>query len=107
MARLFLHGGAPKTGTSAIQVLLARHAEALAERGVVYPEGHLFEAARRGQVTAGNGLAMANYLNPDLPQHQGRAGYGSSSPSWVLRGGRGPWPPLTIGRGISKLQRLR
>ena len=67
MARLFLHGGAPKTGTSAIQVLLARHAEALAERGVVYPEGHLFEAARRGEVTAGNGLAMANYLNPDLP----------------------------------------
>ncbi|WP_226576070.1 hypothetical protein [Acuticoccus sediminis] len=67
MPTLFLHGGAPKTGTSYIQVVLAQQAERLAEAGLLYPAGHLFEAARRGSVTSGNGVEMANYINPNLP----------------------------------------
>lgn len=35
--RVLLHVGVPKTGTSAVQDLLFRHREALAEAGVLYP----------------------------------------------------------------------
>jgi hypothetical protein len=36
-ARVFLHIGAPKTGTTYLQAVLAKNRQALAERGVLYP----------------------------------------------------------------------
>lgn len=67
MPDLILHGGAPKTGTSYLQVLFARHADRLRESGVVYPRGHLFDEAAKGAVTSGNGLELANFIRPGLP----------------------------------------
>lgn len=67
MPTLFIHGGAPKTGTSFLQFLFAKYAEQLAEKGLIYPRGHLFNEARAGEITSGNGVAMANFLRPELP----------------------------------------
>lgn len=67
MPILYLHAGAGKTGTSYLQFLFAVHAERLAECGVVYPRGHLFDEAKAGRVTSGNGVEMANYIRPSLP----------------------------------------
>jgi hypothetical protein len=67
MPTLFLHAGAPKTGTSFLQVLFARNAENLERDGIVYPKGHMFEEAKVGKITSGNGVEMANYIRPDLP----------------------------------------
>ena len=67
MPELILHAGIGKTGTSMLQVLFARHAERLAQAGVVYPRGFLFDEAAVGFITSGNGVAMANYLRPELP----------------------------------------
>jgi hypothetical protein len=67
MPTLYLHAGAGKTGTSYLQVLFAVHAERLAECGIVYPRGHLFDEAKAGRVTSGNGVEMANYIRPGLP----------------------------------------
>lgn len=69
MPELLLHAGAPKTGTSFLQVMFARYAEKLAEAGIVYPKGHMFDEAKAGQITSGNGVEMANYIRPNLP-HQ-------------------------------------
>ena len=38
------------------------------QAGVVYPRGHLFDEAKAGGITSGNGVAMANYIRPSLPQ---------------------------------------
>lgn len=67
MPYLILHGGAPKTGTSFLQVLFARHADILGEHGILYPRGHMFDIARDGGITSGNGVEMANYIRPGLP----------------------------------------
>ncbi len=67
MPELILHAGAPKTGTSLLQVLFARYAEQLERANVVYPRGHLFDEAASGYITSGNGVAMANYIAPGLP----------------------------------------
>src|SRR3990170_1606222 len=67
MPQLILHAGAPKTGTSFLQVLFARHAAALERLGIVYPRGYLFDEAAAGYITSGNGVAMANYILPTLP----------------------------------------
>ena len=69
MPILFLHSGAPKTGTSYLQVLFSRYADQLSESGILYPAGHMFEEARKGEITSGNGVDLANYLRPQLP-HQ-------------------------------------
>lgn len=67
MPDLILHGGAPKTGTSFLQVLFARYADQMAENGVIYPRGHMFDQAKAGVITSGNGVEMANYIRPGLP----------------------------------------
>ncbi len=64
---LFLHCGAPKTGTSYLQVLFARYSAQMAERGVIYPRNDFHEMAEAGKITSGNGIELANYLNPGLP----------------------------------------
>jgi hypothetical protein len=67
MPELFLHAGSPKTGTSFLQVLFARYANELGASGTVYPKGHLFDQAKAGEITSGNGVEMANYIRPNLP----------------------------------------
>lgn len=67
MPFLYLHAGAPKTGTSYLQVLFAKYAQQLAQHGIVYPRGHLFDQAMAGEITSGNGVEMANYIRPHLP----------------------------------------
>lgn len=67
MRTLILHGGAPKTGTSFLQVLFAQNAEKMKENGVLYPEGHMFDEAKKGKITSGNGVEIANYIRPHLP----------------------------------------
>ncbi len=64
--RVILHIGSPKTGTSAIQVFLARHRAELAAHGCCYPTNPDVERAAEGLVTSGNGLGVAKFLNPDL-----------------------------------------
>ena len=71
MPTLFLHAGAPKTGTSYLQFLFAKHADKLARAGVLYPRGDMFNEAKAGRVTSGNGLEMANYICPSLPHDFG------------------------------------
>lgn len=66
MPTLFLHMGAGKTGTSALQVAFAQNAERLFESGVLYPESVSNNAAELGKITSGNGAELAKYLNPDL-----------------------------------------
>src|SRR4051794_33456059 len=67
MPTLFLHAGAPKTGTSFLQVLFARYAEDLELAGIIYPRGHRFDDAKAGKITSGNGVEMAKYILPRLP----------------------------------------
>lgn len=69
MQTIYLHCGAPKTGTSFLQVLFARYADALKENNITYPQNSFTEGASQGRITSGNGIIMANYLRPQLP-HQ-------------------------------------
>lgn len=69
MQTVYLHCGAPKTGTSFLQVLFARYADALKENNIIYPQNAFTEGASQGRITSGNGILMANYLRPQLP-HQ-------------------------------------
>lgn len=45
MKKLFVHIGAPKTGTSAIQHFMLRNRDALARQGVLYPQGGMLKSA--------------------------------------------------------------
>ena len=67
MTKIFIHCGAPKTGTSFLQVLFARYAEDLEAGGIIYPENSYSALAKAGKITSGNGIEMANFLNPNLP----------------------------------------
>lgn len=69
MKTVYIHCGAPKTGTSYLQVLFARYADSLLESGVIYPTDSSIQMARNGGVTSGNGVEMANYLRPELPHN--------------------------------------
>lgn len=67
MPTLHIHCGAPKTGTSYLQVLFARYADGLRAGGIIYPRNSYHDAAAAGGITSGNGVEMANFLNPALP----------------------------------------
>lgn len=67
MPTVFLHSGAPKTGTSYLQMLFARHTDQLAAQGLLYPHNAFVAGAREGRITSGNGVEMANYIRPGLP----------------------------------------
>lgn len=58
---LFLHIGFPKTGSSAIQSLLACNGEHLKSRGYSYSDDS--EAAKSFKISSGNGKALIQYLN--------------------------------------------
>ncbi|HWK66439.1 MAG TPA: hypothetical protein VNS34_16020 [Rhizobiaceae bacterium] len=64
---LFLHIGGPKTGTSAIQSMLAKNTAVLAGLGIHYPDHHSLAAARELQITSGNGVPLAKLLGCRLP----------------------------------------
>jgi hypothetical protein len=65
MSRVFLHVGAGKTGTSAMQAALARHRAILAAAGLIYPEapGIAEARAQAGEVNSGNGGPLARFLS--------------------------------------------
>jgi hypothetical protein len=61
---VYFHIGAAKTGTSAIQVALARNRDALAKHGVVYPKSRSDVLAAQGLITSGNGELLYSLLWP-------------------------------------------
>ncbi|PWJ12918.1 hypothetical protein [Jannaschia seohaensis] len=60
---LFVHIGHGKTGTSAIQSMLAANRTVLGENGVQYPFHKSMEHAARGGITSGNGALLLNDLD--------------------------------------------
>ena len=68
MKQVVLHLGMPKTGSSALQVFLARNRSALLERGVDYLPIGEFALGVNGRISAGNGAYLARtLLAPDSP----------------------------------------
>ncbi len=66
--KVFLHVGAGKTGTSAIQVALAQNRAVLAEAGILYPrtpDGTVDRAAR-GEISSGNAGPLGWFCNRQL-----------------------------------------
>jgi hypothetical protein len=62
---VFLHAGAPKTGSSAIQAALAQNRARLLQHGICYPESSETARARQGEVTSGNGTLISHlWLKP-------------------------------------------
>lgn len=66
----YLHVGAGKTGTSAIQAVLPILREQLLDHGVLYPEDITLSEvqAKRGEVSSGNALTLARLTNLSLPR---------------------------------------
>jgi hypothetical protein len=52
--KIVIHIGHGKTGSSAIQTMLARNADLLRSHGIIYPDHASFASARLGQVSSGN-----------------------------------------------------
>lgn len=67
---LFLHIGAGKTGTSAIQAALPLVRETLSEHGIIYPRDITVseESAQKGHVSSGNAVTLARIANPNSPR---------------------------------------
>lgn len=57
---IILHIGHSKTGSSAIQILLARNADLLALHGYIYPSDDNFLNAKKGYISSGNYRAFYN-----------------------------------------------
>lgn len=66
---MYLHIGAPKTGTTAIQIGLARNRSWLLENGIVYPPSHNDQDVK-GEINSGNGFLLSSALNPGHSWHQ-------------------------------------
>lgn len=66
----YLHIGAGKTGTSAIQATLAASRNLLLRHGICYPNDTTKSDSDslQGRVSSGNGLTLARLLNPRLPR---------------------------------------
>jgi len=65
MKRLIVHAGLPKTGSTALQVFLARNAATLRRRGFDYFALGEFDEGRAGKISSGNGFLVARSLLPD------------------------------------------
>jgi hypothetical protein len=65
-AKVYLHIGHPKTGSSAFQACLAKSHEALAASGILYPYHRSFSHASRNHISSGNlsiGHVNENWLS--------------------------------------------
>ena len=60
---LILHAGAPKTGSSALQVAFARNEAVLKELDVHHPGGSSSRKALKGRTTSGNAVTVARFLS--------------------------------------------
>jgi hypothetical protein len=69
MPTVYIHCGAPKTGTSYLQVLFAKYSDMLRAQGIIYPHNAFVAGAADGKITSGNGVEMANYIRPELPHN--------------------------------------
>ncbi|HUC18564.1 MAG TPA: hypothetical protein VMA37_12860 [Acetobacteraceae bacterium] len=70
MKEIVLHLGIPKTGSSALQVFLARNRAGLLARGVDYLRIGEFTLGVEGRISAGNGAYLARtMLSPHSPAH--------------------------------------
>jgi hypothetical protein len=65
MKTLIVHGGIPKTGTSSLQVFLARNRDALRGKGVDYLPIGDFASGGAGLISTGNGVFVARSLLPE------------------------------------------
>ena len=82
---VWLHVGAGKTGTSAIQAALAQGREQLAEAGLFYPRAlnpRTDAMAEAGGITSGNGLALGWMLCPSRRDARYDA---SATRAWLRR----------------------
>ena len=59
---VIFHVGLPKTGTSALQVFLAKNAPALKKKSIDYLELSDIGLGKRGQISSGNGAHLARSL---------------------------------------------
>jgi len=65
MKRLIVHAGLPKTGSTALQVFLARNHAALRRQSFDYFRLGAFDEGRAGKISSGNGFLIARSLLPE------------------------------------------
>lgn len=62
MKTLWVHAGLPKNGSSALQVFFAKFREQLIGEGLDYIEMDDISAAKRGEITSGNGALLSRSM---------------------------------------------
>ncbi len=65
MKKIYLHIGAGKTGTSALQSQLAINKDVLSEHGIYYPTSSSEERAKKYKITSGNAVDLGLLLRDD------------------------------------------
>ncbi|HFU76497.1 MAG TPA: hypothetical protein ENK66_09665 [Arcobacter sp.] len=70
MKKLYLHIGAGKTGSSALQTHFAINQKVLEKYNIYYPMNEIMNEAKKFRVTSGNGMEFAKLLNSDSVDKQ-------------------------------------
>ncbi|MGB1035506.1 MAG: hypothetical protein ACPGVS_10825, partial [Primorskyibacter sp.] len=68
MKHIIIHCGMPKTGTSALQVQLAKSRDTFLKHGYDYLATGIGDDAKKGRITSGNGFELAQAYLP--PKHR-------------------------------------